>query len=267
MRIAARRRAGLTALARLHQRGSAKALFPREGSGELVAVLLNTAGGLTGGDRFSWQAEVAAGAELALATQAAERVYRAQPGQVARVETRLTLAPGARIDWLPQETILFDGGALERSLTVEMATDATLLAVEPLILGRQAMGERVAQAHLLDRWRIRRGGGLVYADTLRLTGAVAATAARAGVFGPHRAAATLVYVAPDAADRLPRARAALEAAAQHPMGRTAGLEGGASVRHGVLVARLLAPDGRSLRAGLTRLLAVFRDALPRVWTI
>ncbi len=258
VRLAARRREGRPALATLYQQGSARALFPREASGDLVAVLLNTAGGLTGGDRFSWQAEAGRAAELTLATQAAERIYRAPAGQVARVETQLTVAPRGRIDWLPQETILFDGGALERSLIVDMATDSTLLAVEPLVLGRQAMGEQVLQARLVDRWRIRRAGELVYADTLRLTGAVADTAARHALFGPHRAAATLVYVAPDAADRLARARSALD---------EVGLEAGASVRNGVLVARLLAPDGRRLRAGLVHLLATLRGALPRVWTI
>lgn len=258
VRVAARLRGDRTALADLHQAGSARALFPRE-QGALVAVLLNTAGGITGGDRFDWLAEAAPGAALTLTTQAAERVYRAQAGETARVDTRLTLAPGARLDWLPQETILFDGAALDRSLCVEMAEDAALLALEPVVLGRQAMGERVQRAHFTDRWRIRRAGRLVWADSLRLSGAVADTASRPGLFGPNRAAASLVYVAPDAADRLAAARALLD---------ESGIEAGASARDGVLALRLLAPDGRALRAALARFLTVFRGApLPRVWTI
>ena len=261
LRVSSRLRDGSPALADLYQRGSAKALFPHEPTGELVGVLLNTAGGVTGGDRFVCEAETAPGAALTLATQAAERAYRAQPGEVARIETRLTLGPGSRLDWLPQETILFDGAALERRLTVDMAADARLLAVEAVILGRQAMGEQVARAHLLDRWRIRRAGRLAWADTLRLTGPVAEIAARRGVFGRNRAAATVIHVAPDAADRLPGARALLAWAED-------GTEAGASVRDGLLAVRMLAPDGRALRRLLMRLLETLRGApLPRVWTI
>lgn len=263
VRIAARLRAGKPVLAELHQRGSARALFPHERSGELAAVLLNTAGGVTGGDRFACEAQTADGTALTLTTQAAERAYRAQPGEVARIDTRLVLGAASRIDWLPQETILFDGAALERSLTVDMAADARLLAVEAVILGRRAMGEQVLCAHLIDRWRIRRAGRLVYADTLRLSGPVAAIAAGPAAFGPNRVAATVVYVCPDAADRVSAARAFLSEAED-----TSGVEAAASVRDGVLVARLLAPDAHRLRRVLVGLLSGLRGApLPRVWTI
>ncbi len=264
MRVAAKRRGESTVLADLHQGGSARALFPAEAeglAGGLAGVLLNTAGGVTGGDRFDCQGAAGPGAYLTLSTQAAERVYRAQAGETATIATSLSLGPGARLDWLPQETILFDGAALDRSLTVDMAADAALLAVEPLILGRQAMGERVARAHFTDRWRIRRAGRLVWADALRLSGAVADTAARPALFGANRAAASLVCVAPDAADRLPAARALIDA-------MPAGVEAGASARDGVLAVRLLARDGRALRAALTGFLTAFRGTpLPRVWTI
>ena len=142
----------------LRQQGSAKCFLPRTHA-EATAVFLNTAGGLTGGDRFAYAAEARAGARLTATTQAAERVYRAQPGETARVSGRVTLGAGARLDWLPQETILFDGGALDRRLEVDMAEDARLLAVEPLVLGRAAMGETVHEARFRDAWRLRRGGG------------------------------------------------------------------------------------------------------------
>lgn len=258
--VVAERRGAATRLARLYQRGSAKCLMPRLAGG-CEAVFLNTAGGITGGDRLEWAAEARPGAALVVTTQAAERVYRARAPEVGRVETRLRLGPGARLDWLPQETILFDGAALERTLTVEMAADATLLALEALILGRTAMGETVAAAHLTDGWRIRRVGRPVYADALRLTGRVAETAARPALLGPHRALASLVYVAPDAEARLGEARALLAAAG-------AGVEAGVSAWDGLLALRLLAPDGQVLRRALVTFLSGFRAVpLPRFWTI
>ncbi len=249
--VAVRLRGGRSRLARLRHEGSAKCLMPRV-PGAPEAVLINTAGGLTGGDRIAWEAEAGAGAALAVTTQAAERVYRASAGE-ARVATRLALGPGAWLRWLPQETILFDGGRLERSLDVEMADDARLLALEAVVLGRAAMGETVRRGHLVDRWRVTRGGRLLHADTLRLSGPVAEIAARPGVFAGHRAAATLLYAGPDAADRLAAVRALLPEAA------------GASAMPGRLVLRLLAADARALRAALAPVVALF-GPLPAVWS-
>lgn len=243
---------GRTRLKDLYQQGSAKCLLPR-GAG-VEAVLLNTAGGITGGDHLRYQADVGPGARLTLTTQAAERIYRAQPGLTGRIDVRLTLGAGAALDWLPQETILFDRCALARRLEVDMAPDARLLVVEPLVLGRAAMGERVSQAVLTDHWRIRRGGTLVYADALRLTGPVADTAARPGVLGGARALASLVYIAPDAPDRLAEARALLPDA-----------DAGASAWNGLMAIRMVAADSALLRKSLARFLLGFCGALPRVW--
>lgn len=254
-RIGVVRRKGATRLARLRQQGSAKCLIPRV-PGRIEAVFLNTAGGLTGGDRLTYAAEVGGGATLTLTTQAAERLYRAQPDETAHVTTQLSLAPGASLDWLPQETIAFDCCALSRRLEIDMAEDAHLLAVEPLVLGRTAHGERVESAYLLDRWRIRRAGRLIYADALHLSGTVAEIVSRPGLFAGHLAAATLVYVAPDAEARLDEARALLPETA------------GASAWNGLLSVRLLAPDGAALRRALLHFLSHFRAApLPRVWTM
>ncbi|MGF1553676.1 MAG: urease accessory protein UreD [Paracoccaceae bacterium] len=244
-------------LARLRHQGSAKCLMPRL-PGPPQGVIVNTAGGITGGDRFAWTAEAGPGAALTLTTQAAERLYRARPGEVATVATRLSARAGATLAWLPQETILYDRAAVERRLDIEMAADARVVLCEPLILGRAAMGETVESAHFVDRWTVRRAGRLVFADTLRLSGPVAGIAARPAVFGPHRAAASLLLVAPDAEDRLAAARAAL------PFDDHA--EGGASAWDGMLAARVLARDGRRLRGVLTALLAALGAPLPRVWT-
>lgn len=258
MRIAVRAADGRTRLADLAQRGSARCLIPRV-PGRIEAVLLNTAGGITGGDRFDWEAEAGPGATLTLATQTAERLYRAEPGAPARVATRLTVGDGARLDWLAQETILFEGCAVERRLEAEIAGDATLTVLEPLILGRAAMGEKVRTGHFTDDWRIRRAGRLIYADALRLCGPVAEIAVRPACWGPNRAAASLLHIAPGAEGRLAPLRRAIA---------TAGIEGGASAWDGILACRLLAPDGRRLRAALLALLPVLRrDPLPRVWTM
>ncbi|MEM7526263.1 MAG: urease accessory protein UreD [Pseudomonadota bacterium] len=253
---------GRTRLARLRHQGSAKCLLPRlpdNADGRIEGVVVNTAGGITGGDRFLWEAETGPGTRLSLTTQAAERAYRAHPGEIGRLETRLTLGPDSTLAWLPQETILYDRGALERRLSVDMDPSATLLALEPLVLGRAAMGETVENARLIDRWQIRRDGRLVFADTLRLDGPVAEIAARPACFGPNRAGASLVLVAPFAADRLAAARAAID---------TSDMEGGASGWDDLLAIRLLALDALRLRRALADLLiALAIVPLPSVWKL
>lgn len=257
VRLRVRRRGGATRLADLRQQGSAKAFFPRNPGPACEGVLLNTAGGITGGDRFSFRAEAETGTWLSLSTQAAERAYRAEPGQTGQLTTRLTLDPGARVDWLPQETILFDGSALSRRLEVDMADDSRLLAVEPVIFGRRAMGERVRDLRFVDQWRIRRGGRLVHADALRLLGDAEAVMAGAALGAGAGAMASLVYIAPDAERFLAPLRALLPETA-----------GASLIRPGVLAVRLLAPDGRLLRRALLPMLECLRGiALPKVWTL
>ncbi|MBY8974617.1 urease accessory protein UreD [Rhodobacteraceae bacterium NNCM2] len=257
VRVRARHRNGVNALADLRQQGSAKAFFPRHPGDACEGVLLNTAGGITGGDRFTYAANADDGAWLSLSTQAAERAYRAEAGETGHMDVSLTLGAGARIDWLPQETILYDGASLARRLDVSMAPGSRLLAVEPIVFGRRAMGERVRDLCFTDQWRVRRGGVLVYADALRLVGDAEAQLARAAIGAGAGAMASLVYIAPDAEARLAPLRALLPES------------GGASlIREGVLAARLLAPDGRLLRDALIPMLEALRgDSLPKVWTM
>ncbi len=245
-------RDGATRLARLHQAGSAKAMLPPGAGCEMV--LLNTSGGLTGGDRMEIAVTQAAGTRLTVTTQTAERAYRSVTGR-ARVAARFAVADGAHLDLLPQETILFDRAALWRDQEVALAGSATCIWVETLILGRAAMGEVVRRLDLTDRRRISRDGRPVFVETLRLEDAVLAGAGMATLAG-GRAFATLVLVAPDAADRLGRARDAL------------GRDGAASAFDGKLVARLMAGDGWPLRQALIRLVRALRPGpLPRVWQI
>lgn len=246
---------GRTRLARLYQEGCAKIRLPRDARAEgLEAVLINSSGGLTGGDHMDWLATVGDGARLTLSTQACEKIYRARDGE-AQQRVALILGAGARLDWVPQETILFDGGALSRRLEADLAEGARLLAVEAVVLGRTAMDETVRLGALRDRWRIRREGRLVFADDLRLEGAIDDLAARPSVLGGGRAFASLLLLDDDAARFLAPLRAAL------------GELGGASAFDGKLFARIVAPDGFALRQALLPALEILRggEPLPRVW--
>lgn len=244
-------------IGRLRQAGSLKVLFPRSEDRRLQAVLVNTAGGVTGGDRFSLEAEAETDAHLVLTTQAAERAYRAPPGPVGEIDNRLHVQSGARLDWLPQETILFEGCSLHRKLRVDLEADAELLLAEPLVFGRRAMGERVTQADFQDRITINRAGRPLYMDALRFQGDVEAQLDRPGVAGANRALATVLMASPRAAGFLEPIRALLPAT------------GGASlIGEDLLVLRLLAQDSFELRRSMIPIFETFSgNPLPRPWMI
>jgi urease accessory protein len=248
---------GRTRLAENYQSGSAKLRFPRTAAGEsFAAVMINTAGGITGGDAFSWSVTVGANARAEVAGQAAERIYRRTTGS-ATVETSLVIADGGSLEWLPQETILFDRSSLKRTLSADLAPSSRLLAVESIVLGRTAMGEVTRDVTVRDSWRIRRNGSLILADGLRLDGDTSAILSGAATGDSAKALATVVLIAPDAESAIDRARAALIDCAG---------EAGASAWNGMLVARLIAGDGRALRNDVIRLIETLRGRpMPRVW--
>ena len=265
-RLAIRHKDGGSRLERLYQEGAAKIRLPNVAKGAPPeAVLINTAGGLTGGDFYSVEVDIGEDARAVVTSQACEKIYRST-GEAAKVNNSLRLGKRAFCAWLPQETILFDHARLERRLDVDMDADARLLAVEPIILGRAAMGESVRSGSLRDRWRIRREGRLVYADDFRLDGDVDALTGSAPLLAGNRAAATIVLVCDDAEDHL--------AAVRDALGENDG--GGASAWDGRMIIRLLALTGQTLRALMIplirMLLARFAPesniaaALPRVWT-
>lgn len=264
--LALRRRGARTVLADLRQEGCLKLRFPR-GCGH-QSVLLNSSGGVAGGDRLRVSVTLQAGASATLATQAAERFYRARDDdRMASVHAEVTLAAGAALHWLPQEAILFDGCAIDRRLLVTMDADATFLGVEALVFGRQAMGEDVRQARIADTIRVLRDGRLVLHDAIRLSGEVASRLARPAIAGGARAMATILHVAPDAGERIDALRDALAAASARDGVPPGAIEAGVSAWDGMLVARLLARDGACLRAAIVAGLASLRGSLdlPRVW--
>lgn len=244
---------GRTRIQTLFQEGCAKIRLPHTHDRSLQGVLINTSGGLTGGDAVDWRVDAAPGSRLVLTTQACERVYRSL-GDDARVNTRLTVGEGAHLDWLPQETILYESGRLDRTLEVDLTGSASLFALEAILLGREAMGESARHARLRDTWRIRRNGKLVHAEATRLGGSELdrdglSLLAGAGAF------ATLLYVGADAELRL--------AGVRDMLGRGAG----ASVIGERLVIRALAPSGLALRRVIAPIIARLSGAgaLPRLW--
>lgn len=252
-RLGFRRAGAWTRLADLHQSGSAKA-FVHPGAQGPEVVFLNTSGGMTGGDRLSFGVTLAAGCRVTATTQTAERAYRSAEG-VARVEIRHEVGPGAHLDWLPQETILFDGSALERRTTVHLSGDASCLVLEAVVLGRAAMGEVLREVTLTDRREVLRDGRPVLIEPLRLTSG--ALQAGAGVLQGARAFASLSMVAQGAEAALGPVRSVLD---------EAGVHSGASGFDGKLTVRLMSAEGWPLRRQLLRLLAVLREGpLPRVW--
>jgi len=242
---------------RIEESGSMRIRLPKgEGAG-LDAVLVNTAGGIACGDRFSVEVEVHAGASVTVATPAAEKVYRSD-GPVSELSVGLRAGAGARLDWLPQETILFDRARLDRRLEAAVAEDAHLTLLEAVVFGRAARMESIADGLFADRWRIRRGSRLVYADTLRLSGPIADLLRKPSVGNGARAFATLIHVAPDAEARLEAAREQLASGN--------GCDAAASAWNGLLAVRFCAVSIEALRAALCPFLLAFRgEPLPRVW--
>lgn len=243
-------------LAGLRQRGSAKALLPHV-RGVPEVVFLNTSGGLTSGDTLSYALTLSGGARAVATTQAAERAYRADAG-AAKVTVSHEVGPGSWLDWVPQETILFDRAHLARETVVRLAPDAGCLLLEAVILGRAAMGEQVRELQFSDLRRIERAGKPVFLEPFVLNSNILARGPHAAILGPARAFATLVLAAPGAEDALGAARAALG---------EPGVEAAASAFDGKCVVRMLAADGWPLRKQILKLMGALRRgaAPPRVW--
>lgn len=271
LRVEAQTLDGRTVRGRIEEEGFARVRFPRSGrrGRALEAVMINTGGGLAGGDASQSCLVAGRDAQLVVTTQAAEKIYRSD-GATSRIDVELVAGASASLHWLPQSTIVFDGARVERSIVAEVAPDARLLLVEPVILGRTARGERLSYGSLRDRWRIRRGGRLVYADGLQLDGDIAATLDRRATAGGWAAFATLLLVAPDAERRLDAVRGALGLAAGEdeflPAELPDGLDAGASAWDGMLSVRLLARDGAPLESAIRRVLgALGVGEVPRIW--
>lgn len=256
--LTTQQRGPTTAINTLYQDGCAKIRLPHTHCSAMEAVLINTAGGLTGGDHMQWSAELAAEGKLVLTTQACERIYRSLGG-AARVETRLSVGPNAHLDWLPQETILFAASELDRRIEIDLSRGASLTAVEAVLLGRDAMGEAALDAKLRDNWRIRRDGRLIHAEATRIDG-MSAERDGLSLLDGKRAFATIVHIAVDAdqcAAKLGAVRQSLSSDSRIA----------ASAIGERLIIRALAQTGLALRRLIVPILADLSGAgtLPRLW--
>ncbi|MSP20692.1 MAG: urease accessory protein [Alphaproteobacteria bacterium] len=262
-RIAFGLRAGRTALEDLFQQGCSRVLRPHVPPGAAPqAVLVNTGGGITGGDSLHTEVRIGAGAGAVVTSQAAEKVYRSAGGE-SHVTTALSVAEGGWLAWLPQETILFDGGRLERETRISVAPGARLLACEAIGFGRQARKERVHSGLLRDSWRLERDGKLAWADSLRLDGDIADILARPAIADGATALASVLYVAEDAETLLSVAR---------DLAGCAHVTAAATSLGHVLLARFAADSLYALRAELMPFLGLMLEAaaipaaLPQAWS-
>src|ERR1700704_698020 len=246
---------GITRRRDLHESGSLRVRFPSPEAEGLWAVFFITAGGIAGGDRFDIDIAVGQGSRLAVTTAAAEKIYRAQ-GPSAQVSIALKAAAGAHLAWLPQETILFDRARVSRRIDIDLAESASLLLCEIVVFGRSAMGERMLHGEFVDRWRVRRGGRLVFAETVRLDGDIGEKLGKPAIAKGGAAVGTALIVPGDAA-LLERIRKAA---------KSFGGEGGMSAWNGFAMARFCAQDAARLRADMMAVLGRAGGvALPRLW--
>ncbi len=200
-----------------------------------------------------------ADARATVTTQTAERAYRAASGSApAELEVEAHVGAGAYLQWLPQETILFDGASLERRTRIELSASARLLMCEMLVFGRQAMGEEIATLWLMDRREVLRDGIPVFVDPLAITGSdLAQVSAGAGV-EDMRCLATVLMLGKDAEDRLGAVRMALKGTGY----------AGASAWEGKLVVRAKGPNPTVIRRLVADVIETLRDGpAPRVWQI
>jgi urease accessory protein len=250
-------REGRTRLGDLYQRDPCRVLFPAPERGEPpLAVLLTTSGGVTDGDSLEMAVELGPKAAAVATTQAAEKVYRAaRTSDHCSIEISLRLGDGATLDWLPQETIVFQGARVKRRTVADIEVGASLLACEMVVLGRAASGERFQSGLLLDSWSVRRSGKLVWTDTLKVEG----ESPHGAGFGTANALCTVIGAWDEPQLRFEKARALLEAVDR--------VRAGVTLVNGVMVARFLG-EATAVREAAVRFLTAFRGRrLPRVWHV
>jgi len=241
----------------LRQQGSYRAIFPRPPQGTMEAVIINTAGGITGGDEFATQITANDHTKISVTTQAAERIYRSPDFTLGSMQTRLYAKPNAQLYWLPQETILFEGSRLYRRLEAEVAEDSKFLMVEPLIFGREASGESLKSCHLDDSVCITTGKKPIYIDRIKLSGDITSILKRPAVANGGRAMASIVLVDPRAKETLAGINGLLPSSS-----------GASLLADNILVVRLLCADSFILRNALLPILKhLTHNAIPKNWRL
>jgi urease accessory protein len=255
VRVSFRQQEGRTALNDCEERDGYRIRFPKGGAG-CEGVIINTGGGVAGGDRVRHAVSLSENASATLTTQAAERIYRSQ-GDLSQLDVLMKLENGTSLSWLPQETILYAQANLVRRFEIDMHPGARLLIVEIVVFGRKEMGETIGQGRYLDRWRVRRDGRLVFAENVRFEGDLDSALRSPAIGNGARITGTILYVAEAAAARLEAVRRALTGAAS----RIA-----ASTWNGLLCIRCLGTDLDTVRRELSHAIVTLRqEPMPRVW--
>ena len=239
-------------------------MLPRTtGAAVEEAVLINTAGGIAGGDQLQFEVTARPNASIAVTSQAAEKIYRALD-EPARITTSLKACEAAKLAWLPQETIVFNRGRLSRETEIDVSSGAELLALEWLVLGRAALGEEVVGGHISDSWRVKKDGRLIWADSFRATDDTFPHLHRKALLSNCKAVATLIYSGPRLDARLEFLRAIVASLGCHCA---------ATSVSGLIIVRFAAKVSTDLRRALQRLLQQFGAELgsgpfrvPKMWS-
>jgi len=239
-------------------------MLPRIGDGAMKeAVIINSSGGIAGGDRLDIEVIALDGASVAVTSQAGEKIYRALD-RPARIATRLTAHKAAKLAWLPQETIVFDRARIRRQTEIDVRSGAELIALEWLVLGRTAHGEKVVSGHIADTWRVRRDGRLIWADGFYVADGGFTQLHRKALLSNCQAIGTLIYFGP-----------ALEARLRVLRDIALSLECLCAVTSvgALIIVRLAAVAGVALKRGLRSLLEKFGQELgsgpfrvPKMWS-
>jgi len=253
-----------TRVKEVFQQSPLRILFPSTMAGAVEeAVLVNTAGGIAGGDRLECGVTALANASIAVTSQAAEKVYRALTAP-AHSATRLKVCEAAKLAWLPQETILFNWARLSRSTEIELTHGAELLALEWLVLGRAAHGEEIAGGHIAESWRVKRDGRLIWADSFRATEQTFPHLHRKALLSDCKAFGTLVYFGPHLDARLEFLR---------DIAPSLGCYCSMTSMSGLIIARFAARTSFEVRLALRGFLQQFGGELgghpfrvPRMWS-
>jgi len=252
-----------TRIVDIFQRSPIRIMFPGiRGAPVEEAVVVNTAGGIAGGDRLEIALTLLANASVTVTSQAAERVYRAL-NEPALIETQLKICEAAKLAWLPQETIVFNGGRMRRNTEIEISAGAELLALESLVLGRAAHGEEIVGGQIIDGWQVRLDGRLIWADRFRATDDVLPRLRSRALLADFKAIGTLIYFGPDAEARVQFLRD-LAPQLQCHCATTA--------VSGLVIARLAARAAAELKAGLREILLQFERTrqgpfrMPKMWS-
>jgi urease accessory protein len=252
-----------TQIVDLFERSPIRIMFPGARDAPVEeAVVVNTAGGIAGGDRLECSVTVLANASVTVTSQAAERVYRAL-SEPALIDTRLKLRQAAKLAWLPQETIVYNGARMQRNTQIEISAEAEMLALEWLVFGRAAHGEEIVDGQIIDGWQVKLDGRLIWADRFRATGDVFPRLRTPVLLADFKAIGTLIYFGPDAEAVVQFMRALAPELPCHCV---------TTMVSGLVITRLAAGDAAELKEGLRKILLNFNRTraqgpfrVPKMW--